>query len=84
MYGGSMYGGGMYGSSMYGGGMYGGGMYGTGMNQNKPGFLQDSMITLESFSYLINCLCGIASSVDQNYEGLEMFSTSSRSKFTLR
>lgn len=38
------------------------------------------MITLDSFSYLINCLCEIARSLDQNYEGLSLFYKSFKSK----
>lgn len=74
---GSGYGGyGGYGSS-YGGygmsGMGGMGMYGMGRmgmmggNQNQQGFLFNTMMALESFTYMINCLCEIARSMDQNY-----------------
>ena len=52
------------------GGMYGMGGMGYGMmgGQNQqPGFLFNTMMTLQSFTYLINCLCEIARSLDQNY-----------------
>lgn len=42
------------------------------------------MITLDSFSYLINCLCEIARSLDQNYEGLSLFYKSFKSNFILK
>ena len=87
---GSMYGG--YGGmgSMYGGyggmggmgGMYGGmgmggmGMMGMGMGMDQKGTLFNSMIALQSFGYLINCLSDIARSLDQNYEGLQLFKQS--------
>lgn len=47
---------GSYGMGMGMGGMYGMGRYGI-MGQDKKGFLFNTMITLDSFSYLINCLC---------------------------
>lgn len=51
-------------SSMYGMGRYGMGM---GMGgQDQKGFLFNTMMTLDSFSYLINCLCEIAGSLDRN------------------
>ena len=69
---GSSYGGyGGYGSSYGGYGGYGGG-YGMGMGMGmygmnrygmmggqdqQKGFLFNTMMTLDSFSYLINCLC---------------------------
>lgn len=71
---GSSYGGmSSFGYGGYGG--YGGmgGMYGMGRMQNQKGFLADSMMALESFSYLVNSLCQIAHSINQNYEGLSLF-----------
>ena len=79
---GSSYGGyGGYGMGGMGGmGMYGmGGMGMMGGNQNQKGFLFNSMMALESFTYMINCLCQIARSMDQNYEGLSLFYQSFKS-----
>lgn len=59
------------------GGMYGMGM-GMGMDQNSTLF--NSMIALQSFGFLINSLCDIARSLDQNYEGLQLFKSSCKSK----
>lgn len=50
------------------GGMYGMGRYGLmGGQEQQKGVLFNTLITLDSFSYLINCLCEIARSMDQNY-----------------
>lgn len=87
---GSMYGGGLgsYGMGGLGGmgGMYGGmggmgGMYGMGMGMGmeQSGALFNSMIALQSFGFLINSLSDIARSLDQNYEGLQLFKTSFKS-----
>lgn len=73
---GSSYGGygGYGGLSSYGmGGMYGMGRYGMMGNQNEQGALYKTMMALDSFSYLINSLCDIARSMDQNAEGLSIF-----------
>jgi peroxin-13 len=76
---GGMYGG-LGGMSSYGGyggmgGMYGGGMYGgmgmPGMEQSPN--LMNSMIALQSLGFLVNSLSEIARSLDQNYEGLQLF-----------
>ena len=81
MYGGCGYGGyvgyGMgMGMGMGMGGMYGMGM-GMGMDQNSTLF--NSMIALQSFGFLINSLSDIARSLDQNYEGLQLFKSSCKS-----
>ena len=83
--GGSMLGGGYGMGGMYGGmggmggmGMYGMGMgMGMGMDQNSTLF--NSMMAMQSFGFLINSLCEIARSLDQNYEGLQLFKTSFKS-----
>ena len=78
MYGGyGGYGGYGMGMGMGMGGMYGMGM-GMGMDQNSTLF--NSMIALQSFGFLINSLCDIARSLDQNYEGLQLFKSSCKSK----
>lgn len=41
------------------------------------------MIALQSLGYLINSLCDIARSLDQNYEGLQLFKQSFKSKLSL-
>lgn len=81
MYGG--YGGlGGYGmGGMYGGGMYGMGMGMGGMQQNPT--LMNSMIALQSLGFLINSLCDIARSLDQNYEGIQLFKNSFKSTVIL-
>lgn len=75
-----MYGG--LGMGSYGGmgGMYGGGMYGV-MGMGMPGMeqspnLMNSMIALQSLGFLVNSLSEIARSLDQNYEGLQLFKES--------
>ena len=80
----SMYGGmGMGGmGGMYGGmgGMYGGmGMMGMGMGMDQNSTLYNSMIALQSFQFLVSNLCEIARSLDQNYEGLQLFKSSCKS-----
>jgi hypothetical protein len=56
------------------------GRYGMmGGEQNSKGFLFNTMVTLDSFSYLIGSLCDIARSMDQNYEGLSLFYRSFKS-----
>lgn len=80
---GGMYGGG-YGLGGYGmGGMYGGGMYGMGMGMEQNPNLMNSMIALQSLGFLINSLCDIARSLDQNYEGIQLFRQSFRSKWSV-
>lgn len=78
---GGMYGGygglGGYGMGGMYGGMYGMGM-GMGMEQNPN--LMNSMIALQSLGFLINSLCDIARSLDQNYDGIQLFRQSFRSK----
>lgn len=59
------------------GGMYGMGMMGMGMDQNST--LYNSMVALQSFQFLVNSLCEIARSLDQNYEGLQLFKSSCKS-----
>jgi hypothetical protein len=79
---GSSYGGygGSYGMGM-GMGMYGMNRYGLmGAGQDQKGFLFNTMMTLDSFSYLINSLCEIAGSLDRNAEGLSLFYKSFKSK----
>ena len=79
----SSYGGyGSYGGGMYGGGMYGGGYgrYGMMGGNNQKGFLFKTMITLDSFGYLIQTLSEIGRSVDHNCEGLYVFYNAFRSK----
>jgi hypothetical protein len=62
--------------------MYGGmGMGMPGMEQNPT--LMNSMIALQSLGYLINSLCDIARSLDQNYEGLQLFRQSFKSIQTI-
>jgi hypothetical protein len=68
--------GGMYGM----GGMGGMGMMGMGMGMNQNGTLFSSMIALQSLQYLVGSLSEIARSLDQNYEGLQLFKTSCKSK----
>ena len=71
---------GMYGMGGMGGmgGMYGmGGMGMAGMEQNPS--LMNSMIALQSLGFLINSLSDIARSLDQNYEGIQLFRQSFRS-----
>lgn len=70
---------GSYGMGMGMGGMYGMGRYGLMGGQDQKGFLVNTMMTLDSFSYLINCLCEIAGSLDRNYEGLSLFYKSFKS-----
>lgn len=88
MYGGyggmSSYGMGGYGGMGMGmGGMYGGmggmGMMGMGMGMDQNSTLFNSMIALQSFQFLVNSLCEIARSLDQNYEGLQLFKSSCKS-----
>lgn len=59
--------------SMYG--MGGMGMYGMGMGagMDEKGMLFNSYVTLQSFGFLVNSLSDIARSLDQNYEGLQLF-----------
>ncbi|KAL4510109.1 hypothetical protein ABPG72_010302 [Tetrahymena utriculariae] len=68
-YGSSMYGG--FGSSMYGGGYgrYGMGM-GMGMDPNQQGFMQNSMMFLNSFGFVIQAMGEIARTVEMNAQGL--------------
>lgn len=65
------------------GGMYGMGRYGLMGGQDQKGFLMNTMMTLDSFSYLINCLCEIAGSLDRNYEGLSLFYKSFKSNISI-
>lgn len=81
----SSYGLGGYGGMGMGmGGMYGGyggmGMMGMGMGMDQNSTLFNSMIALQSFQFLVNSLCEIARSLDQNYEGLQLFKSSCKSK----
>ena len=74
----SSYGGG-YGG--YGMGRYGmGGMGGMNQGMDQNGFLNNTLMTLERFGYLINILCEIARSFDTNYEGLNHFGAAFKSK----
>ena len=75
--------GGYGGMGMGMGGMYGGmggmGMMGMGMGMDQKSTLFNSMIALQSFQFLVNSLCDIARSLDQNYEGLQLFKSSCKS-----
>jgi len=55
------------------------GMGGMGMGMDQNSTLFNSMIALQSFGFLINSLCDIARSLDQNYEGLQLFKSSCKS-----